>query len=219
MTTPLLETLKIHFFNQLSYAVPRLLQFITTTNALRFSTARFCFHDGGVAVWIFPHSETTVFAFYIHVACELLDWQISSMAQIFNVLEPEFSTVVELTLDYTEHSLSSRWDNQADCKLWQKLLGSFWNVKTLRVHEGLVGELSRSLPLDEEPPPLKLLPNLELLVYPEGSHNIEKFTPFIHQRRLARQPINLNGSVFPVGRTHYVIQTAAGVSHTRAAGS
>jgi hypothetical protein len=215
MTTPLLETLKIHFFHQLSYAVPRLLQFITITNGLKFGNARFCFRDGGVAVWVFPHSEITVFSFYIHILCKPLDWQISSMAQIFNVLEPAFSTVMELTLDYADLSPSSEWHNQqVDCALWQKLLGSFRNVKTLRVHEGLVGDLSRSLQSDEEPP-LKLLPKLEVLVHPEGSHNDEKFAPFIHERLLARQPIDLNSSTFPVGRVHYIVQSPAGVSHIR----
>jgi hypothetical protein len=165
-------------------------------------------------MWVFPYSETTMFAFYIHILCEHLDWQISSMAQIFNVLEPAFSTVVELTLDYTEHSLSEEWHNQVDGALWQKLLGSFKNVKTLRVHEGLIGEISRSLPLDEEPP-LTLLPKLEVLVRPEGSHYNETFAPFIHQRLLAHQRIDLSSSAFPVGRIHYVVQSPAGLSHIR----
>jgi hypothetical protein len=47
MTTPLLMTLKVHFFNQLSYPIPRLLQFPTTAENLRFNSARFCFHVKG----------------------------------------------------------------------------------------------------------------------------------------------------------------------------
>ena len=133
------------------------------------------------------------------------------MAQIFNDLEPAFSSVVELTLDYADRSLSSEWHNQVDCALWQKLLGSFRNVKTLRVHESIVGDISRSLQLE----PLELLPKLEVLVRPEGRHNDERFAPFIQQRLLARQPIDLNTSVFPVGRAHYVVQSPAGVSHIR----
>jgi hypothetical protein len=70
MATPLVMTLNVHFFNQLSYPMPRLLQFLTTAESLRFNSARFCFHRGGVAVCAFPPSETTAFAFYMHILCD-----------------------------------------------------------------------------------------------------------------------------------------------------
>ena len=54
MATPLLMTLKVHFFNQLSYPTPRLLQFLTTAENLRFDSARFCFHGRDVVVGISP---------------------------------------------------------------------------------------------------------------------------------------------------------------------
>lgn len=214
MTTPVLVTLKVHFFHQLSFPVPSLQQFMTITENLRFSIARFCFHDGGVAVWIYPRSETTLFSFYVHVLCEHFDWQVSSMAQIFDDLKAVFPTVVDLTIDYTEHTLSSERHNQADRTLWRKLLGSFMNVKTLRVHEGLVRELSRSLRLDGEPA-LQLLPELKELVCPTGSHSDDTFSQFIREREGAGRPINLIGSAFPVGRVNYVVHSPAGMSQIR----
>ena len=54
MTTPLLVTPTVHFFYQLSFPDRSLQQFMTTTEKLRFSIARFCFHDE----WCSPRAST-----------------------------------------------------------------------------------------------------------------------------------------------------------------
>jgi hypothetical protein len=41
ITTPRLEKLSIQFFKQLTFSVPRLLQFMNTTENLRFDSAEF----------------------------------------------------------------------------------------------------------------------------------------------------------------------------------
>jgi hypothetical protein len=220
MTTPRLVTFKVHFYNQLSYHIPRLLQFITTTGEnLRFSTARICFYDGGVAVWVYPKSETIVFAFYLHVLCDHFEWQVSSMAQILSVLKPAFSLVADLTLDYAEHwhSVTSEWHNQASGTQWRRVLGSFRNVKTLGVQRRLVGGLTCSPRLDElEGPPLdsELLSELKELVCPETRHS--DFAPFIEKRRAAGRPTDLISSPF-LGR-NYVVQSSAGLQQVSTVG-
>jgi hypothetical protein len=52
--------------------------------------------------------------FYIDVTCEHLDWQVSSVAQLFNPLEPLFSMVADLTLDCKDYNVSSGQHNQVD---------------------------------------------------------------------------------------------------------
>jgi hypothetical protein len=136
------------------------------------------------------------------------------VAQIFSVLEPVFSAVVHLTLDYTEHGSSPDGRKQADRTLWGKLLGSFRNLKTLCVHDGLIGELSDSLQSDEEPP-LELLPELKEIRFPAGSRGDEAFAPFGQERQVVGRPINLINSYFPVGLVSYVVRSPAGVSHIR----
>jgi hypothetical protein len=212
MTTPLLETLKVHFFNQLTFSVPHLLYFMRTAENLRFSSAKFVFYHEAVGVFVYPSMGATSANFYVEVTCEHLDWQVSSVAQIFNVLSPLFSEVVDLTLDYTDHSLSSEWHNQVDRTQWRRLLGSFGNVKTLRVHNGLVRGLSRSLQLDGEPP-WEVLPELSELVCPAGSVDDKTFAPFIHEREVVGQSVNLIGEAFPVGRTRYTFVSSAGMSY------
>jgi len=197
MTTPRLEKLDIHFFNQLTFSVPRLLQFMTTTENFRFGCAEFIFYHRAVSV-IFSPVEATPINFAVEVICGHLDWQVSSMAQVFNILSPLSSTVVDLSLVYEDQTLSSEGHNQVDRTQWRELLGSFRNVKTLRVHNGLVGEVSRSLRLDGEPP-LELLPELNELMCPQGSHNDKTFAAFIHEREVAGQPINVIEEAFPAG--------------------
>ena len=211
VTTPLLETLKLQFFNQLTFSVPRLLEFMTTADNFRFNRVMLLFYHEAVAVYVYSSVGTGV-CFTVDVYCGHLDWQVSSAAQIFNVLGPLFSDVVDLALDYKEHTLSSVWHNQIDRAQWRELLRAFRNVKTLRVHNGLVSDLSRCLQLDGEPP-LGLLPELTELVCPAGSVNDNIFSAFIHEREVAGQPVKLIGETFPVGRFKYAFYTSNGISH------
>jgi hypothetical protein len=214
ITTPGLEQLDIHFFNQLTFSVPRLLQFMTTIENIRLSSAQFVFYHRAVSVFVFSTVGSRLAKFIVEVTCGHLDWQVSSMTQIFNILSPLLSTVVDLTLVHGEHTLSSEGHNQADRTHWHKLLGSFRNVKTLCLHQGLVGEVSRSLQLDGEPP-LELLPKLNELICPQGSCDSKTFAAFIHEREVAGQPINLIEEAFPVGRFKYQFTTSSGVVHVR----
>jgi hypothetical protein len=208
MAIPILERFRVQFFNQLRFSVPRLLQFMTATENLRFSSVRFLFYHEAVAVFV-TRVGTEIEDFFLQVWCRHLDWQVSSTAQIFNVLSPLLSAVAELNLDYREHTLSSEGHNQADSTQWRGLLGSFRNVKTLRVHKGLVGELSRSLQLDGESS-LDLLPELNELVCSAGSVDDKTFSAFIHEREAAGKPINLIVEVSPVNREVYLFISSTG---------
>jgi hypothetical protein len=212
MTTPLLETLRLSFFNQLTFSVPRLLQFMTATENLRFNRVKLLFYHEAVAALVYPSVGTEISSLYLDVYCGHLDWQVTSLAQIFNVLSPLFSDVVDLSLDYREHTLSSESHNQVDRAQWRELLGSFRNVKTLRVHNGLVSDLSRSLQLDGEPP-LELLPALTELVCPVSTVGDKTFSAFVHERQVADRPVKLIGETFPVGRLEYAFFSSNGASH------
>jgi hypothetical protein len=118
------------------------------------------------------------------------------MTQILHVLSPLFSTVVDLSLDYRSHTLSSDWHNQADPSQWRELLRLFRNVRTLRVHDVVVGELSSCLALDGEPAS-EILPELKTLVCPIGSRDDKRFARFVHDCEVAGPPIDLIGSAFP----------------------
>jgi hypothetical protein len=209
LTAPLLETFRVRYSNQLRFSVPNFANFMENIDKFRCSLVYFVFHHEAVALFSYtaPGVKSSLFEFT--VSCGHLDWQVSSAAQISNVLCPLFSEVTDLTLDYREHTLSFEWHNQADPTHWRKLLGSFGNVKTLRVHNGLVGEVSRSLILDGETL-LEILPDLKELICPMRSVEDKIFAPFIHEREVAGQPVNLVGEIDPVGHNEYYFCSSAG---------
>ena len=196
MDTPLLEKLQITFFNEATFVVPYLLQHMSTER-FKFSHARFWFYDGGVAVWIFPHEDARIYAFCMHVICHHFDRQLSSAAQIFNVLSPLLSGVVNLILHYREHNLSSMGSPEARHPRWRELFRSFCNVKTLRVPNGLIGELSHFLRSDGETT-LDVLPELKELVCPTKGGAGGAFGPFIDTRNAAGHPVRFVRMNFPV---------------------
>ena len=191
ITTPHLKTLIIDFFNQLTFVVPCLLQFMDAAENLRFRSAKLEFFMDGVKVTVYLREEAEIKGLAINVFCWHLDWQVSSMAQVFNSLSQVFSTVEHLTLVHYEHSLSSEEHNEVERTEWRRLLRPFSNVKTLRIENGIVEELSRCLKLEDGELPLEVLPELQELRYP-GSGNIgDGFAFFVDARRNAGRPITL----------------------------
>ena len=192
VTTPRLEKLNIDFYNQLTFSVPRLLQFINTTTNPRFDFAEFWFYDERVYVEVCPAGEVKMkTALTINVDCWHLDWQVSSVAQIFNSLSHLFSGVEHLTLEHWVHPLSSEEHNEVDRTEWRKLLRSFRNAKTLRIGDGLVEQVSRCLELEDGELPLELLPELQELTYSRSGDTGDAFTSFIDARQIAGHPVTV----------------------------
>jgi hypothetical protein len=192
ITAPRLENFRICYPKQLTFSVPELLQFMGRTENLRFDRATFNFSSERIYVDLYPpETNMPVYAFSVIVDCWHLDWQVSSVAQILNAFSQIFSTVEDLILAHEVHSRSSEEHNEVDRTDWRKLLRSFSNVKTLRVHRGLVEELSRCLRLDDGEHPLELLPELQELTYSGSGNAGDAFTPFIDVRRNAGRPVTL----------------------------
>jgi hypothetical protein len=189
ITAPRLETLDIHFFKQHTFSVPRLLQFVNTTETLRFDCAKFQFSRDDVSVILYLRREPLEeYALSLYVYTRHLDWQVSSVAQIFNSLSQISSTVDHLILEYEVHSRSSKAHNTVNRTVWRNFLRPFINVKNLHVQDGLVNQLSRSLRQEDRELPQELLPELQVLTY-SGHRNA--FTPFIDARQNAGCPVTL----------------------------
>ena len=191
ITTPRIESLSIEFFKQLTFSVPHLFQFLSTTENLRFKTAKFEFSGDDVDVEVYPRRDADMYALSICVRCSQLGLQVSSVAQIFNSLGQIFSTVEHLDFELGAHSWTSEEHNEVNRTEWHKLLRSFSKVKTLHVDDGLVEDLSRSLRVDNEEVPLDLLPELQSLTYSGSDHASNSFTSFIDARQNADCPVTL----------------------------
>ena len=190
ITTPRLENFFIDFFNQLTFSVPHLVQFMNTTENLRFDSAKFLFDGEHVHMEVYPPGEAKMkAAFIIIVFCWHLDWQVSSVAQIFDSLGHLFSVVEHLTFEHEVHSWSSEEHNEVDRAEWRKLLRPFKNVKTLWIDNGLVEQLSRFLDLEDEERFLELLPELQELTYIGSGNTGDAFNSFIKTRQNADRAI------------------------------
>ena len=192
ITTPRLEKLGIEFFNQLTFSVPHLIQFMNTTENLRFDSSEVMFSGHDVHLRVY-REEDKAYVLSISVFCWHLDWQVSFMAQIFNSRGQISPAVENLSLYHEVHDQSSEEHNEIDRAEWHKLLMSFNNVKTLRIDGGLVKELSRSLRPDDEDLLSELLPELQELTYSASDDTGVTFTPFIDARQSAGRPVNLVG--------------------------
>ena len=194
ISSPRLKKLRIEFFSQLTFFVPRLLLLINTAEDLRFYRANLFFSDKHVQVVIYPRGDIgniEMYAVAIHVFCLHLDWQVSSIVQISNSLNQVFSAVEDLNLVHEVHCWSSEEHNEVDRAEWRRLLRPFSNVKTLRIVGGLVEDLSRCLRLEDGELPFEVLPELQELTYSGSGDTGDGFTPFIDARRNVGRPVKL----------------------------
>jgi len=190
MTVPLLAKLQVEFFNQLTFDLPHLLQFLNTAESLRFSRARLVFSEEWLVAMVYPN-DARIYALSLNVVCRHLDWQVASAAQIFSVLGSALSAVESLTLEYQGDGRPSECRNEADYPPWRALLRSFSNVKTLRVRSGLVSELSRSLHFKDGESPAELLPELKELSSSHPHQHRDAFAAFIDARHIAGLPVTV----------------------------
>ncbi|KAI0249393.1 hypothetical protein BJV78DRAFT_701650 [Lactifluus subvellereus] len=88
ISAPVLSDLEIELFNQLTFTVPHLLQFMDTSEILSFSTVWLDFRADGFIFRRHYQGKWTPSPFYLKVLCRHLDWQVSSAAQILGALHP-----------------------------------------------------------------------------------------------------------------------------------
>ena len=190
---PLLEMLQIGFFYRIIHFIPHLQQFMTIARKLRPKAATFNFLEELLRVTAHPHAGARMYTLHMELGGRHLEWQVVSAAQVFNALRTVFSAVENPTLEYDRDNISSEWNNEADRTRWRELLGSFGNVKTLRVECGLVEQVSRALQPGEGESPTELLPELQALSYTTTTKAppLDAFAPFIDARQKAGYPVSL----------------------------
>jgi hypothetical protein len=188
INAPSLSILRVYLFSQLSFTVPRLLQFMQTSENLRFTAVHVNF--GAVAVSLHAVPWKWDAPLELEVRCRPLHWQISSQVavQFFGTFSPVLSVVEKVTFCYQGYHRSSQWYNNVDRSQWRQFLRPFTNVKTIHVKGDLVGKVFRSL--DGEPP-LELLPNLEEVKYSGGLDAPDALYAFVDARRVTGHPVDL----------------------------
>jgi len=188
ITTPLLEKLNLGFSHQLTSPVPQLSQFVSSTESLRFRSIMLAFYRFYIDLWVYPRERASMctYTLRLKIPSYQLDRQVASVARILHTLSTALSTVEYLILHCDEvlHEEAHRTQ-------WGELLRPLGNVKTLKVFDSLVGELSRCLRSDDTEPPMELLPRLNVLEYTATDDASDAFAPFIDARKNAGHPVTL----------------------------
>jgi len=142
MDTPLLNELDVTFFMDLIFEIPRLRHFIGRTERLEpLNKAVMEFHDR--EIWI---TVGFLYRFRLQIRCERLDWQLSSMVQIFGQQLPLLSHVEQLEIFQPSYGHIQWIDNlDMDSSIWLELFHLFIAVQSLRVSEKLVPPIAAAL--------------------------------------------------------------------------
>jgi hypothetical protein len=193
ISTPALNVLRVSFFNQLTFTIPRLLQSIQTAENLIFNAVQLYFGTHFVELIADPNREYWERPLFLSIECRHFDWQVASAIQILTTLLPVISLAKKLSISHEEHPRSSESHNQVDRIQWRELLRPFSDLKALHLSNGFVGlgGLPDSLLSGDGEIAMEVLPNLEVLSY-SGSDIGDALTAFINERKAAGHPVAVN---------------------------
>jgi hypothetical protein len=190
---PLLSKFDVFLFNQLTFILPHLVQFLRASDNLGCNAVRVAFDTYAMDVMTVQDGkkEDRDPPFHVQVMCRSLNWQVGAAAEILRELSPIFSAVEKLTLSHLDFTLGPVRHDEVDRSQWHEFLNPFDNVKTLRVQRELVEELASSLHLEDGESHLDLLPNLKEVEHSGRSDVGNAFAPFIRERQEAGRPVDL----------------------------
>ena len=189
--TPLLKHFKITFFNQLIFDTPQLRLFISRTEIIKpHYQATVAFHDRLASVRFSPQGLTFVReGLFLGISCRPLDWQLSSLAQVYSSSLPPLYTLEHLKIFWDR----SHWQDDIEGTQWLELLFPFMSVKHLVLSRGLAPLVALALQELTGERVTEVLPMLQNLHIegPESKPVEEAIRQFIAARQLSGHPVAL----------------------------
>jgi hypothetical protein len=184
-------SLTLTFFMDLIFDCPRLHNFINRIE--RDNEARMEFTSQEVRVILGSRSQ-----FMLGIKCERLDWQLSSMTQIFSQQLPLLSHLEYFEIrepDYSLHRIGWEDDPDMDPSQWLELFRLLIAVQSLYVSERLVHRVAAALKEVTGDAAMEVLPALRTLSL-EGpglqtsSESVQDaIKPFVTTRQLINHPV------------------------------
>lgn len=192
---PLLEDVRIIFFNQLIFDAPRFRQFLSRANHFDSPDhANVTFYSDVVVVSLSPpmnRFDADDGGLSLQISCTELDWQLSSVAQICNSSFPSLSTLERL---YVRQIISPRPQFQVDMEntQWLELFHRFTTVKDLYLSKEFVLSIVHALHDAAEEMVTEVLPALQN-IHLDGLRALgpilRDIGPFIEARQLSGHPV------------------------------
>jgi len=191
---PCLTRLRLAFFMDLIFDIPRLRNFIDHAEGLKlFDQAAIKFSSRAIRIVLgpFPVIESLP-RFELEIRCERLDWQLSSMTHIFSQQLPLLSHVEQVRIsEFRWESFEWKDDPDVDSSQWLEVFRLFVTAQSLHVSEGLVPPVARALQDLSGQMAMEVLPALQTL-FLEGLQSSgpvhEATRSFATARQLSHQP-------------------------------
>ena len=122
--------LEITVFNKIIFDMPQFIQVICRTRILKVhEEACVIFEDGASSV-IFSSQTSDYRHFEVEIPFSDLDWQVSSLEQVFTSCLPHFFTLEGLSIDVPK-GWEPDWQDNVENTLWLELSQPFTSVKNL----------------------------------------------------------------------------------------
>jgi len=190
---PLLHNLKMTLFHQFIPDAAQLAQFIDRTPKLKVhNEAHVAFYDSGVQITLQPEE---VFEKGLGISYEVVDWQVSSLAQVCtSSLSQAFTATVEHLYIYDDYA---PWegDVRVENNHWLELLRPFTSVKSLYLSWDIVPHIAPAFQELIEERAAGVLPALQTLFLedldpddPSGPVQ-EAIGSFVSRRQFSGHPV------------------------------
>jgi len=188
--TPLLHNVEIIFFNQLIFDIPHLRHFITRIEQFRAYRASAFFTRHFVKI-ISPWQKGM--RFQVEISCKPLDWQLSSLMEVYSSFLSPVCTLELLRICDNQH-LSPQQDDIPENTEWLDFLHQFTSIKDLELSRnfvplvlpalgGLIGERATEV--------LPALQNIFVEELPSSGPVQEAIGQFVASRPLSGCPVTI----------------------------
>ena len=195
---PQLRWMYMIFFNQIVFYTPQLTQFVNripTLKALKTGYVTFGWNAARVKLTsVSSLSQTLIYlhgALHVKVPCIELDWQVSSLEQVFTSSLPPLSAL-EVLYIHMDPSSYPDWQDNIDNALWLELLRPFPAVKNLYLDAEFAPRIMPSLKELVGGRTTEVLPTLQN-IFVEGLQSSgpvqESIRQFVAARQVTGHPI------------------------------
>ena len=145
---PRLNFLYMTLFNDIVFDTPQFNRFISCTPTLMaLEEARVMFQNGDATVELSSRTsgkyDSEEVELGVRIPCRELDWQVSSMEQVFTSCLPPLPALENLYI--YENTLRQHWQDNTENALWLELLHPFTSVKNLYLSEHIARRIVPAL--------------------------------------------------------------------------
>ncbi|KAH9968118.1 hypothetical protein BC827DRAFT_1263848 [Russula dissimulans] len=191
---PQLHNFKIVFFNQLTFDMSRIFQFVCRCKKFsKLDQADIVLSKRFVNLKLSPQVESldgTMFS--LKILCTKSDWQLSSLAQACSSVLPSLSTLDQLFI-YEDSGHQPLWQDDVEDTQWLELLRPFIAVKKLYLSKRFGSCLARAVQMLTGDRVTEVLPALQFLYLETSIAPVLKaLEPFITARRLSGHAVDMD---------------------------